>query len=70
MTPSRRRILILAATACLLAFAAVHARAADALELGGPEARAFLERLAKEHEEIRDLIKTFDLVSPKASGPV
>ena len=34
-------------------------RVADAIELGGPEAKALLERLAQEHEEIKELMSTF-----------
>ncbi|MCC7176905.1 MAG: hypothetical protein IT177_00775 [Acidobacteria bacterium] len=37
-------------------------RAADAIQLGGPEAKEMLDRLANEHEEIRDLMKSFELV--------
>lgn len=40
---------------------AADARAADAIQLGGPEAKAMLERLAAEHVEIRDLMKSLEV---------
>ncbi|HEY7449013.1 MAG TPA: ATP-binding protein [Vicinamibacterales bacterium] len=42
------------------------ARAADAIQLGGPEAKALLERLAYEHKEIRDLMNSFEIVNKQA----
>ena len=38
------------------------ARIADAIELGGPEAKALLERLAAEHDELRALMEEFRVV--------
>lgn len=35
------------------------ARLADAIELGGPDAKALLDKLAKEHSEIQTLMKSF-----------
>jgi hypothetical protein len=40
---------------------AADARVADAIQLGGREAKALLERLATEHKEIRDLMKSFEV---------
>jgi hypothetical protein len=41
---------------------AADARVADAIQLGGPEAKALLEQLAKEHTEIQELIESFKVV--------
>ena len=41
---------------------AADARAADAIQLGGPEAKALLEQLAREHNEIRELMESFQSV--------
>jgi hypothetical protein len=41
------------------------ARTADAIQLGGPEAKKLLDRLAVEHKEIRDLMKSFEVVKKK-----
>lgn len=40
-------------------------RLSDAIELGGPEARKLLERLATEHKEIRDLMASFEVIKKK-----
>jgi len=45
------------------------ARVADAIELGGPEARRLLDRLAAEHGEIKELMDTFDVVKRKVPAP-
>jgi hypothetical protein len=42
-------------------------RVADAIELGGPEAKKLLERLAVEHGEIRDLMTSFEVIKSKLS---
>lgn len=42
-------------------------RVADAIELGGAEAKQLLERLATEHRELRDLMNSFDVVKSKLS---
>lgn len=43
------------------------ARAADAIELGGEEAKAMLEHLAKEHTEIAELMNSFAVVNKNQS---
>jgi hypothetical protein len=45
---------------------AADARAADAIQLGGPEAKELLERLAVEHDEIRNLMKSFEIIEKKS----
>ena len=64
---SRARNLELLAAMLLRtgAGAAADARVADAIQLGGPEAKALLERLAEEHEEIKELMKSFDVIKKK-----
>lgn len=42
------------------------ARVVDAIQLGGPEAKALLERLAIEHEEIAELMKSFEVVKKQS----
>jgi hypothetical protein len=41
-------------------------RVAAAIELGGPEAKKLLERLAAEHKEIKDLMASFEVIKKKA----
>ena len=41
-------------------------RVADAIELGGPEAKRLLERLAMEHAEIQELMTSFEVIKGKA----
>jgi hypothetical protein len=36
------------------------------IELGGPEAKNLLDRLAKEHREIQELMTSFGVVKQKA----
>jgi hypothetical protein len=43
-------------------------RVADAIELGGPDAKKLLDRLATEHGEIRDLMASFEAVKKKTSA--
>jgi hypothetical protein len=43
-------------------------RVADAIELGGPEAKKLIERLAAEHRELRDLMTSFEVVKSKLSS--
>jgi hypothetical protein len=43
------------------------ARVADAITLGGPEAKALLERLAGEHKELKDLMASFEVIKKKSS---
>ena len=43
--------------------AAGDARVIDALQLGGKEAKDLLERLAREHSELSDLMQSFHSVS-------
>ncbi len=43
------------------------ARIADAIALGGPEAKTLLERLAAEHKEIKDLMASFEVIEKKSS---
>jgi hypothetical protein len=45
------------------------ARVADAIELGGPEAKKLLQRLAGEHREIKDLMASFEATKMKGSTP-
>jgi hypothetical protein len=45
------------------------ARVADAIALGGPEAKALLDRLAAEHKEIRDLMASFEVIKKKSPHP-
>lgn len=49
--------------------AAADVRAADAIQLGGPEAKELLDRLAAEHPEIRDLMASFDTVKKAGAAP-
>ncbi len=44
------------------------ARALDAIQLGGADAKALLDRLATEHEEIRELMKSFEIKKPTATA--
>jgi Histidine kinase-, DNA gyrase B-, and HSP90-like ATPase len=48
---------------------AADTRLADAIELGGPEAQEFLNKLAQEHGELRELMQSFTLIaaSPEQS---
>jgi hypothetical protein len=48
--------------------ASTDARAIDAVELGGAEARAMLERLAQEHTEIKELMDSFELIPVAAAA--
>jgi len=41
---------------------AADARVADAIQLGGPEAKALLERLVEDHEELKELMKSFEVI--------
>jgi hypothetical protein len=45
------------------------ARVADAIQLGGPEAKALLERLASDHQEIAELMKSFEVIKKKEPAP-
>ncbi len=45
------------------------ARIVDALQLGGPEAKALLERLAREHSELSDLMASFHEVPSSSPSP-
>jgi hypothetical protein len=40
-------------------------RVADAIELGGAEAKKLLDRLAKEHIEIQELMASFEVIKKK-----
>lgn len=44
------------------------ARVADAIQLGGPEAKELLERIALEHAELKELMDSFALVPTPHSG--
>lgn len=68
LSRSRARNLELLAAMLLRtgASGADDARLADAIELGGPEAKKLLERLAAEHSELKDLMATFEVTKKKA----
>jgi hypothetical protein len=41
-------------------------RVADAIELGGPEAKKLLDQLAAEHRELRELMESFQIKAKEA----
>ncbi len=65
LTRSRARNLELLAAMLLRTGPSVASdtRLADAIQLGGPEAREFLNRLAEEHGELRELMQSFTLIA-------
>lgn len=65
---SRNRNLELLAAMLIATGGTKDARAADAIQLGGPEAKRMLEKLALEHDSIRALMTEFQITqSPEAS---
>jgi hypothetical protein len=69
---SRARNLELLAAMLLRTGPAVAAdtRLADAIELGGPEAQKFLNKLAEEHGELRELMESFSLIAAPTEEPM